>query len=103
MVAGSFNPVSPQGGRSEDWLSSKGGGKRGQVSLGNGLLPPTSDPAACRYMSMSYAVVFETDTLPMFIGEYTTLDEAYEVAIRLVKDFKESGLPSLYKFRIESH
>ena len=54
-------------------------------------------------MSMSYAVVFETDTLPMFIGEYTTLDEAYEVAIMFVKDFNESGLPSLYKFRIEPH
>lgn len=39
----------------------------------------------------------------MFIGEYTTLDEAYEVAIMFVKDFNESGLPSLYKFRIEPH
>ena len=53
------------------------------------------------YMSMSYAVVFETDSLPMFVGEYTTLDEAYEVAIRLVRDFRDSGLSSLYKFRIE--
>lgn len=50
---------------------------------------------------MSYAVVFETDSLPMFVGEYTTLDEAYEVAIRLVRDFRDSGLSSLYKFRIE--
>ena len=51
---------------------------------------------------MRYDVVFETDTLPMFIGEYTTLDEAYEAAVKLVKDFRECGLPSLYKFRVES-
>lgn len=37
----------------------------------------------------------------MFVGEYTTLDEAYDVAIRLVRDFRDSGLSSLYKFRIE--
>jgi hypothetical protein len=54
-------------------------------------------------MSMSYAVVFETDTLPLLIGVYTTLDEAYEVAVKHVKDFKKSGLPSLYKFRIETN
>ncbi len=51
---------------------------------------------------MTYAVIFETDTLPMFMGEYPTIDEAYEVAVKLVKDFNESGLPSLYRFRVES-
>lgn len=50
---------------------------------------------------MPYAVTFETDSLPFLAGEYQSLDEAYEAAIRIVKEFKEIGMQSLYKFRVE--
>ncbi len=50
---------------------------------------------------MMYTVVFETDALPLIVGDYKSLDEAYGVAVQLVKDFQKLGLPSLYKFRVE--
>lgn len=50
---------------------------------------------------MPYSVTFETDSLPFLAGEYQSLDEAYEAAIRIVKEFKEIGMQSLYKFRVE--
>ena len=50
---------------------------------------------------MPYSVTFETDSLPFLAGEYQSLDEAYEAAIKIVKEFKEIGMQSLYKFRVE--
>ncbi len=50
---------------------------------------------------MPYSVTFESDSLPFLAGEYQSLDEAYEAAIRIVKEFKEIGMQSLYKFRVE--
>ena len=49
-----------------------------------------------------YRVVFETDALPLIIGDYKSLDEAYDVAVQLAKDFQKSGLTSLNQFRVES-
>jgi hypothetical protein len=51
---------------------------------------------------MTYTIVFETDSLPFLVGGYQTLDEAYQAAIELVKNFQQSGLPSVYKFTVES-
>lgn len=51
---------------------------------------------------MTYTVVFETDSLPFLLEGFQTLDEAYHAAVELVKKFQQSGLPSLYKFRVES-
>lgn len=50
---------------------------------------------------MTYTVVFETVSLPFLLEGFQTLDEAYQAAIELVKKFQQSGLPSLYKFRVE--
>jgi hypothetical protein len=50
---------------------------------------------------MPYSVTFETDSLPLAAGEYQSLYEAYEVSIQIVKEFKEIGMQSLYKFRVE--
>ena len=52
--------------------------------------------------TMTYTIVFETDSLPFLVGGYQTLDEAYQAAIDLVKKFQQSGLPSVYKFTVES-
>ena len=51
---------------------------------------------------MMYTVVFETDALPLIVGDYKSLDEAYGVAVELVIDFQKLGLPSLYKFHVVS-
>lgn len=48
-------------------------------------------------------VVFETDTLPLHLGEYPSTEEAYDAAIMKVKAFRDCGLPSLYKFRVEPY
>ena len=50
---------------------------------------------------MPYSVTFETDSLPFVAGEYQSPDEAYEAAIKIVKEFKEIGMQSLYKLRVE--
>ena len=49
-----------------------------------------------------YRVVFETDALPLIIGDYKSIDEAYDVAVQIAKDFHKSGLTSLNQFRVES-
>jgi hypothetical protein len=49
---------------------------------------------------MRYTLVFETDTLPFFIGEFKTLDEAYGAAQGLVEYFRNKGYPTLNQFRI---
>ena len=51
---------------------------------------------------MMYTVVFETDALPLIVGDYKSLDEAYDVAVQLAKDFQKSGLTSLNQFRVVS-
>ena len=49
-----------------------------------------------------YRVVFETDALPLIIGDYKSIDEAYDVAVQMAKDFQKSGLTSLNQFRVVS-
>ena len=49
-----------------------------------------------------YRVVFETDALPLIIGDYKSIDEAYDFAVQMAKDFQKSGLTSLNQFRVVS-
>ncbi len=73
---------------------------RERACIGNDLLPLTPLYTDSIYVAMRYTLVFETDTLPFFIGEFKTLDEAYGAAQGLVEYFRNKGYPTLNQFRI---
>jgi hypothetical protein len=49
---------------------------------------------------MRFTLIFETDTLPLFVGEFPTIDEAYGAAQGLVAYFKSKGYPTLNQYYI---
>lgn len=50
---------------------------------------------------MRFTLVFETDTLPLYVGEFSSIDEAYGAARGLVEYFRNKGYPSLNQFCIQ--
>jgi len=49
---------------------------------------------------MSFTLIFETDTLPLYVGDYKTIDEAYGAAQDLVAYFRSKGYPTVNQFCI---
>jgi hypothetical protein len=51
-------------------------------------------------LAMSFSLVFETDSLPLYVGEYQTIDEAYGAAQGMVAYFRSKGYPTLNQYCI---
>ena len=50
---------------------------------------------------MSFTLIFETDDLPLYVGDYKTIDEAYGAAQGLVAYFRTKGYPTLNQYCIK--
>jgi len=51
-------------------------------------------------LAMRFSLVFETDSLPLYVGEYQTIDEAYGAAQGMVAYFRSKGYPTLNQYCI---
>ena len=49
---------------------------------------------------MRFTLIFETDTLPLYIGDFKSIDEAYGAAEGLVAYFRSKGYSSLTQYCI---
>lgn len=49
---------------------------------------------------MRYTLVFQTDSLPLYVGEFGTIDEAYGAAQGIVEYFRTKGYPNLDQYCI---
>lgn len=49
---------------------------------------------------MRFTLIFETDTLPLYVGEFKSIDEAYGAAQGLVAYFRSKGYSSLTQYCI---